>query len=109
MEANGKEVQERAVRSSENGSPPRINVVRLSIIFALSIFFPLFLGLMIDWLYGPSISAIGIAAVLSIPVVATAVGWALVAEMGRVVQIVAPDTVDEDGFAVEDGVSAPQP
>lgn len=79
---------------------PQINVVRLSLIFLFSALIPLSLGVLIDWLYGPSIAAIGIAAVLSIPVVALAVGWAVVAEMGRVVQIVAPDRLSDDEEAL---------
>ncbi len=73
----------------------RINIWRLSVVFVISAAIPLLIGLGIDALFPSSLSMLMVAAIVSIPIVAFVVSRAVLAEMGRVIQLVAPVEADE--------------
>lgn len=68
----------------------RINIWRLSLIFFVSAAIPLLIGLGVDVLFPSSISMLMVAGIVSIPIVAFVVSRAVLAEMERVIQLVAP-------------------
>ncbi len=68
----------------------RINIWRLTVIFVVSAAIPLSIGLGVDALFPSSLSMLMVAAIVSIPVVAFVVSRAVLAEMGRVIQLIAP-------------------
>jgi len=70
--------------------PDRINVWRLSVIFVVSAAVPLLIGLGVDALFPSSISMLMIAGIVSIPIVAFVVSRSVLAEMERVIQVIAP-------------------
>jgi len=75
----------------------RINIWRLSLIFFVSAAIPLLIGLGVDILFPSSISMLMVAGIVSIPIVAFVVSRAVLAEMERVIQLVAPfEPVDDE-------------
>jgi len=72
----------------------RINLWRLSLVFVVSAAIPLLIGLGTDALFPSSISMLMVAGIVSIPIVAFAVSRAVLAEMERVIQLVAPLEAD---------------
>ena len=73
----------------------RINIWWLTLVFVISAAIPLLVCLGIDALFPSSLSMLMVAAIVSIPIVAFAVSRAVLAEMGRVIQLVAPAEADE--------------
>lgn len=74
----------------------RINIWRLSQIFFISAVIPLLIGLGVDILFPSSISMLMVAGIVSIPIVAFVVSRAVLAEMERVIQLVAPFEPTDD-------------
>lgn len=77
-------------------APVRMDVRRLSIIFLLSTAAPLFLGLLAVVLFDVSVTLLLWVGVMTIPLAAFTVGRAVLAEMDRVIQEVAPDEPDDE-------------
>jgi len=74
----------------------RINIWRLSLVFVSSAAIPLLIGLGVDLLFPSSLSMLMLAGIVSIPIVAFTVSRSVLAEMERVIQLVAPaEPVDE--------------
>lgn len=73
----------------------RINIWRLTWIFVVSAAIPLLIGLGVDALYPSSLSMLMVAGIVSIPIVAFVVSRAVLAELERVIQLVAPVETDE--------------
>ena len=73
----------------------RINIWRLSVVFVVSAAIPLLIGLGVDAFFPSSLSMLMVAAIVSIPIVAFAVSRAVLAEMERVIQLIAPVEADE--------------
>lgn len=73
----------------------RMNVTRLTLVFVVSVTIPLLIGLGVDALFPSSISMLMLAGIVSIPIVAFTVSRAVLAEMERVIQAVAPDDPPE--------------
>lgn len=82
----------------------RINIWRLSLIFVVSAAIPLLIGLGVDVLFPSSISMLMIAGIVSIPIVAFVVSRSVLAEIERVIQLVAPYEPDGDPQADEEAV-----
>lgn len=80
----------------------RINVWRLSVIFVVSVAIPLLVGLGVDVLFPSSISMLMIAGIVSIPIVAFVVSRSVLAEMERVIQLVAPHDAADSEAAVSE-------
>lgn len=74
----------------------RINIWRLSLIFVVSAAIPLLIGLGVDILFPSSLSMLMVAGIVSIPIVAFVVSRAVLAEMERVIQLVAPSEPADD-------------
>lgn len=79
----------------------RINIWRLSLIFVVSAAIPLLIGLGVDALFPSSISMLMVAGIVSIPIVAFVVSRSVLAEMERVIQLVAPDEPADSTYAGE--------
>ena len=77
----------------------RINIWRLSLIFVFSAAIPLLIGLGVDVLFPSSLSMLMVAGIVSIPIVAFVVSRSVLAEMERVIQLVAPSEPTDDGNA----------
>ncbi len=75
----------------------RINIWRLSLIFVFSAAIPLLIGLGVDVLFPSSLSMLMVAGIVSIPIVAFVVSRSVLAEMERVIQLVAPSEPTDDG------------
>lgn len=80
-----------------------INIWRLSAIFVVSAAIPLLIGLAIDVIYPSSLSMLMVAGIVSIPIVAFTVSRAVLGEMRRVLDAVAPALDTEPSDAVEPG------
>lgn len=80
-----------------------INIWRLSTIFVVSAAIPLLIGLGVDMLYPSSLSMLMVAGIVSIPIVAFTVSRAVLGEMRRVLDAVAPVPDTESSDAVEPG------
>ncbi len=78
-------------RKGEPVSPVRINVWRLSIVFLLSTAVPLALSFLAIELFELSINVLLWVSIASIPLAAFTVSRALLAELDRVFQILAPE------------------
>ncbi len=83
--------------------PERINIWRLSLVFVVSAAIPLLIGLGIDMLYPSSLSMLMVAGIVSIPIVAFTVSRAVLGEMRRVLDAVAPAPDTEQTDVVEPG------
>lgn len=81
----------------------RINIGRLSLVFAVSIAIPLLIGLGADFLFPSSLSMLMVAGIVSIPIVAFTVSRAVLAEMERVIQTIA---LSEAEAPAEEGESS---
>ena len=82
----------------------RINIWRLSLIFVVSAAIPLLIGLGVDLLFPSSLSMLMVAGIVSIPIVAFVVSRAVLAEMERVIQIIAPSELTDGGHTGEKAV-----
>lgn len=79
----------------------RINIWRLSLVFLFSAAIPLLIGLGADLLFPSSLSMLMLAGIVSIPIVAFTVSRSVLAEMERVIQLVAPDELTDNTQAGE--------
>ena len=93
-------------RKGEPVSPVRINVWRLSIIFLLSTVVPLALSFLAIELFDLSITVLLWVSIASIPLAAFTVSRAVLAELDRVIQILAPEETEASGADEIDSVSA---
>lgn len=84
----------------------RLNVTRLTLVFVVSVTIPLLIDLGVDALFPSSISMLMLAGIVSIPIVAFTVSRAVLAEMERVIQAVAPDDAPESETGGESAASS---
>ncbi len=99
-------------RKGKPVSPVRINMQRLSIVFLLSTIVPLALSFLAVKLFDLSIAVLLWVGLASIPLAAFTVSRAVLAELDRVIQIVAPEEPDifaaSESGAIDAAVIAPK-
>lgn len=78
-----------------------INIWRLTAVFFVSIAIPLLVGWVLDQFIPSPIPMLMLAAIVSIPIVAFTVSRAVLGEMKRVIELVAPPQVAEEADVVK--------